>query len=230
MVDGRERFDADLAAVAREASYVVKQGKNDFHGYKYARAEDVFRKVNEGLSTRGISISSSVELLHYGTRETGPEKNRKSTQYAVVRTALKLTRGDHSAIVCGVGEGADSGDKSIAKATTAATKYALSTGFLISWGDDAEADTSVDRAVAGEEPEEKPKRGRAKKETAPGPEVELLARMDTVSDRATLEQIKKDILAAKESLKPEDAKALVVRWNQLNQTIPVGGANGAATA
>lgn len=228
MVDGREKFDADLAAVARKVSYIKKGGWNNAQNYAFARAEDVYQEVNAGLSERGISISSSSDLLHYGTRETEGRNGKRTMQYAVVRVTLKLTRGEHFAIVSGLGESADSGDKSVMKATTAATKYALSTGFLVAWGDtDPEADTSVDREP---EPAETKKRGRAKKETAPGPEVELSARMDAVGDRATLEQIKKDILAAKESLKPEDAKALVVRWNQLNQTIPVGGANGAATA
>ena len=46
-----------------------------------------------------------------------------------------------------MGQGTDKGDKAVMKANTAALKYALAGIFLISWGDDPEADVETDKYV-----------------------------------------------------------------------------------
>ena len=124
-----------LAEVSREVAYVQKDSKNDFHKYNYASAEAVLRKVNEALSTRNISISSGAELLTY---EQG---------MAIVRLTLRFVDGDTGEVqaVQGIGQGSDKGDKAVMKANTAAIKYAFANAFMISWGDDPEADSSTDK-------------------------------------------------------------------------------------
>lgn len=122
----------DLAEVMNIVGYIQKDGKNDFHKYKYASAEKVLGKVNEELSKRGICIQSQAQSVHY---EHG---------HAVVWVRLNLRRGDETISFEGIGEGSDKGDKAIMKANTAAIKYALASGFLISWGDDPEQDSSTD--------------------------------------------------------------------------------------
>ncbi len=122
----------DLADVMAIVGYIQKDGKNDFHKYKYASAEKVLGKVNEELSKRGICIQSQAQSIHY---EHG---------HAVVWVRLNLRRGDETISFEGIGEGSDKGDKAIMKANTAAIKYALASGFLISWGDDPEADKTTD--------------------------------------------------------------------------------------
>src|SRR5690606_34885912 len=65
---------------------------------------------------------------------------------AVASVTLRIvdTESAEEIQVSGLGQGSDKGDKAVMKAVTAAVKYALSTGFLISWGDDPEADSGVD--------------------------------------------------------------------------------------
>lgn len=130
-----KRLHQHLAEVMAKVGYVQKEGKNDFHKYKYARAEDVFRKVNTELAARGICISSNVHLERY-------EEN-----HAVVKLTLAFHLADEHIVVQGLGEGSDKGDKAVMKASTAALKYALASAFIISWGDDPEEDASTDRAA-----------------------------------------------------------------------------------
>ena len=119
-----------------KVGYVQKKGKNDFHKYTYARAEDVFKIVNEELSSRGICIASNVFLERF-------EEN-----HAVVKMTLAFHKGDQQVIVQGLGEGSDKGDKATMKASTAALKYALASAFLISWRDDPEEDKATDEAAS----------------------------------------------------------------------------------
>lgn len=126
----------DMAEIMGIVGYIQKDSKNDFHGYKYASAEKVLSKVNEEVSKRGICLSTQAELIKH---ESG---------HAVVKVTLVFIRGEEPHILMqGIGEGADKGDKAVMKANTAAIKYALAGGFLISWGNDPEADVSVDKSA-----------------------------------------------------------------------------------
>ena len=122
-----------LAEVMAEVGYVKKDAVNDFHKYRYASAEAVLKKVNAALSSRGIAVATQAELLHY------------ADNHAVVRLSLSFTDGPDSITAQGLGEGSDKGDKAVMKADTAALKYALANAFMISWGDDPEADIDTDK-------------------------------------------------------------------------------------
>ena len=63
---------------------------------------------------------------------------------AVVKTTLYFTDGYFIAKAEGLGSGIDSGDKAVMKGNTASMKYACSGKFLISWGDDPEANGQDD--------------------------------------------------------------------------------------
>lgn len=128
-----------LAEVMNIVAYVAKDGQNSFHKYKYASAEKVYQKVNAELSKRGVAVSSKVEILHCN----------ETLANVIARVTLTLVDGEsgESLDIQGAGQGSDKGDKATMKAVTAATKYALATGFLISWGDDPEADSATDKAA-----------------------------------------------------------------------------------
>ena len=117
-----------MAEVMAEVGYVQKDAVNKGIGYKYASAEAVLKKVNAALSERGIAVSSAATLENF------------SPGRAVVKLALTFHDGTDSLTVEGLGEGTDKGDKSTMKANTSALKYAMANAFLISWGDDPEAD------------------------------------------------------------------------------------------
>lgn len=130
-----------LAEVMGIVGVVHKDSKNEFHGYKYASAESVLRKVNEEVSKRGICVGSFSELLSF---ENG---------VAVVRITLTFTKGGLDPIrMTGIGAGSDKGDKAVMKANTAAIKYALASGFLIAWSnEDPEADSATDKQETRED-------------------------------------------------------------------------------
>jgi hypothetical protein len=132
---------AKLAEVMGEVGYVQKDAVNEFHHYKYASAEAVLKKVNAALSERGIAVATQAELLQYD--HLGDQAGKAKTQ-AVVRLSLSFTDGETTIVAQGLGEGSDTGDKAVMKANTAAVKYALADAFMISWGDDPEADVSTD--------------------------------------------------------------------------------------
>ena len=141
MSEVTQTLASKLAEVMGEVGYVQKDAENAFHHYKYASAEAVLKKVNAALSTRGIAVSTQAELLHYDQLpgDKGP------SMHAVVRLSLMFIDGSGDTITAqGIGEGSDKGDKAVMKGNTAAVKYALADAFMISWGDDPEADAHTD--------------------------------------------------------------------------------------
>jgi hypothetical protein len=129
-----------LSEIMAEVGYVQKDATNDFHHYRYASAEAVLRKVNAAVSSRGIALSSEASLEQIMPHGDGT--------IAVVKLGLTFTDGNEAMRVEGLGSGYDKGDKAVLKANTAALKYCLANAFLISWGDDPEADAETDVEAA----------------------------------------------------------------------------------
>ena len=134
-----------LADVMAEVGYIQKDATNEFHKYRYASAAAVLSKVNAALSSRGIAVSSTAELVAHDRIEGAKPKT-----IAVVKLTLIFNDGTDALQIEGLGSGEDTGDKAVMKANTAALKYALANAFLISWGDDPEADPSTDGAQVNE--------------------------------------------------------------------------------
>jgi len=145
----RQQFISDLSEVMAEVGYVQKDATNTGQRYRYASAEHVLNKVRGALAERGMAVESHASLEHFEVFDT--EKGKRSI--AVVKLSISVTDGTHTATMEGLGEGVDAGDKAVMKADTAALKYAVASGFLISWGDDPEADPN------GEEIGARAKRG-----------------------------------------------------------------------
>lgn len=117
--------------------YIQKGGKNDAQDYTYASAEQVLGRVNQACSERGICVASDAQWQI----EQNEIKGKVRTD-AFVKLQLKFCNADNKnemVVVTGLGSGSDYGDKALMKANTAAIKYALTSAFLISWGDDPEA-------------------------------------------------------------------------------------------
>ncbi|WP_214807525.1 ERF family protein [Exiguobacterium sp. s102] len=132
-----------LAEVMSEVKRVPKNGFNKFHKYHYATESDVSDLVREELAKRSVMLFPSV--ISHESRE---HKNRSgSTEYiSTIEMEFTFVDGEsgESMAFKTVGEGQDAGDKAYYKAMTGATKYALMKVFLISTGDDPEADSKVD--------------------------------------------------------------------------------------
>lgn len=178
-----------LTEVGREVAYVQKDGENTFHKYAYASAEAVLRKANEALFSRGVATISDSKLAFLS----------EDTSKAVVHTTLTFidaTTGERLS-TNGIGQGSDKGDKAVMKANTAALKYVLSAAFLISWGDDPEADASTDRAAAGGAQEAPQRRPSARRTPKPKGAEEIIAAIVEATTEDALEKLRPSILSLK---------------------------------
>lgn len=177
-----------LTEVGREVAYVQKDGENTFHKYAYASAEAVLRKANEALFSRGVAVISDSKLAFLS----------EDTSKAVVHTTLTFidsVTGERFS-TNGIGQGSDKGDKAVMKANTAALKYVLSAAFLISWGDDPEADASTDRAAAQAAPDKRPSSRRTAK---PKGADEIVAAIIEAGSVEALEKLRPSILSLKDT-------------------------------
>ena len=141
-------LSAKLAEVMAEVGYVKKDAHNDFSNYDYASLKAVLRKVNPALSKRGIAVSSQAEIL---SQVRIPGKYGDNNM-VTVKISLDFVDGEERIHAEGIGSGLDAGDKGAMKANAAALKYALANAFMISWGDDPEADVSTDKRAAETNP------------------------------------------------------------------------------
>lgn len=138
-----------------DAGYVQKDKTNKAFGsgYKYASDEAVSRKFRDTMKANGLSVNS-FEVLSF---EQSVVKTAKGNdmQYIVVhaRGTLVDSDGNVHGPYEAIGAGMDSGDKAAMKAVTAARKYVWSQAALVSWGDDPEADESVDIAMDPDHPD-----------------------------------------------------------------------------
>lgn len=138
-----QKLASKFINVMQECSHIAKSGTNSYHGYKYATSADVIQKVNAAFTKFGIAsfVSPSLISLQDVTTAKGNIEH-----LATVEVEIKLVDKDsgEEAILKGLGNGQDSGDKAVAKALTSAMKYAYMMSLAISTGDDPEADRSTD--------------------------------------------------------------------------------------
>ena len=145
-----QNLAAKFIQVMQECSHIAKSGTNSYHGYKYATSSDVMQKVNAAFTKYGIASFVSPSLISLQEVKTA---KGNIDHFATVEVEIKLVDKDsgEEAILKGLGNGQDNGDKAVAKALTSAMKYAYMMSLAISTGDDPEADTSTDENTFVEE-------------------------------------------------------------------------------
>ena len=149
-----------MLEVMKKVGYVQKDGKNEFHGYKYASEANLIRKGAQTLIGYPALIDAGLVLIPSVTSVTQDE-------YGNTHVMMNFTLMDDEGCMytfSGAGSGNDRnkngvGDKGIYKAITGATKYALMKTFLLETGDDPEVVSDHDRGTVSQpKPEpEKPK-------------------------------------------------------------------------
>jgi ERF superfamily len=151
-----------LALITGLITQVKKSGRNDFHHYNYAKESDLVEAIRPLLSELGLWIHWTL----YSDLEKGfiPHQRLNISR----RREGETTEADSLTVICGqfrfidadgkeslpqitMGYGDDTSDKGLSKAMTAMEKYFLMKTFLVSTGDDPEADTRTDQRAARRE-------------------------------------------------------------------------------
>ena len=138
-----QKLAVKLIEAMRLCKYVMRNGVNTFHKYKYATSADVLEKVNAAFTKQGIATIVVPEIIKDEAVTTA-----KGTVEHLVTVKIEVTLVDkdsgETAVFRGFGSGQDATDKAVMKAQTAALKYAYMLSLAIATGDDPEADEKTD--------------------------------------------------------------------------------------
>jgi len=194
-----------MSAAYDEVGYVRKK-RGDNLNYTYAGEKDIIAEVRPAMVEHGIFCHvvkyDDVKQEQYTTARGSVML--RSTLHAVVRFAHES--GTYIDVEA-VGEGSDSGDKSLNKAMTCAYKYALRQTFVLETGDDPDKDASVERKPA----QAAPQKPTTPQQKAPEPEP-----LSEPTEPQTTEATQTGIEYAKtEPLAKVGKHNYPVRWAQL---------------
>ena len=156
---------AKLAEITGLMAHIPKEGFNTNQKYKFVRETDVAEKASQLFAERKIFLHQSVvssdrEALY----TTASGATMWMSHVVMAFQFIDGETGETTPQATFPGDGADTGDKGIYKAMTGAEKYFLMKTFLVSTGDDPEADEKVDKAAAASGAAAGPKIVRGKQE------------------------------------------------------------------
>lgn len=141
-----------MAQVMKLVSRVPKNGTNKFHGYKYAMADDVADCIRDAMGESNLALFAEMgepnqEVFEY----EDSNGKKKQTIRTTIRFIFTFACGDTGATMSKswVGQVDDNSDKAISKCATAAEKYFLMKTFIVSAGDEPDADSDKHREEAG---------------------------------------------------------------------------------
>lgn len=171
-----------LALVTGLIGQVRKSGVNTFHHYKYAKEADLVEAIRPLLSELGIwvwwSLFADPErgIKHHERLSQMKKDDRggsyETTTLTAVTGQFKFVDADGNSteaqIIMGYGD--DTSDKGLYKAYTGMEKYFLFKSFLVSTGDDPEADERADRRAAARDARDVDVRGRGGNRGGPPPQ------------------------------------------------------------
>ena len=138
--EGNTNLYTKMARVMSRLERLPKRGFNPHFKYQFVTEGDVLDAVRDAMSAEGMCLFVSME---------GVQQEDKRT---VVNFRFTFADGEsgEAQSVLWAGEAIDSQDKGLAKAATSALKYCLLKTFLISTGDepDADAEGEIQRPAA----------------------------------------------------------------------------------
>lgn len=142
--NGQASIFKKIAAVMGKITRVTKEGRNSFHNYGYATAEDMFDAVRSLMSEERLALFMSRDRIE---QRDMLNAQGKAQIHTLIDWTFTFACGDTGAThsVQWTSEAMDTGDKSIAKAATSGLKYFLRETFMISTGDDP-AETDPDHS------------------------------------------------------------------------------------
>ncbi len=171
---------------------VEKKGHNKNQNYDFVRETDLVDLVRPAMVELGLTLhQTTVYHDHKALGDTRSGGTMYLTTLAIAFTWVHVTGVAYPVPGVFYGYGADTGDKGVYKAATGAEKYFLMKTFLVSTGDDPEADEKVDKHTAAA--------GAARGSTTvrrgnqPGVERGGKSSVSTDAQRAELKRIAKEL-------------------------------------
>jgi hypothetical protein len=137
-----------MLAVMSMVGFIPKhgQGPESQGSYPFARVEDIKDAVRDACVAAGVMMHVSmdgrgVEILHGTDRYDKPRTSILATVWGTL-TFVNVDTPSERETVAIHGQGLDTQDKALSKATTSAVKYGLLNAFTIPTGDDPDAEGS----------------------------------------------------------------------------------------
>lgn len=131
-------FSDKILGIMSEVGWIKKEGKNEYHKYKYAREVDVVDKLRD-LFIKYRVYPARVNITRTASRVEQIDNSHYASEQVTFQMALKDADSEEVLLIEAPGTGFDKSDKAVYKAITGAEKYALLKAFLIPTGDDPEA-------------------------------------------------------------------------------------------
>lgn len=128
-----------IAAVMGSVRRLPKTGTNTYDRYDYMTADAIAQHIGSALADAGVAFLPSIVGVETSEYTTAKGATNFRT---VVNMQLTFACSETGATftILWSGEAIDRSDKSISKAAVSAVKYALIKTFLLSGGDDDDAD------------------------------------------------------------------------------------------
>jgi hypothetical protein len=136
-----------MAAVMGALKRVPKEGTNAHFGYKYARAEDVADEIRAQLAAQNIAFFAEIVSKQLDGSMWIVDF---VFTFACGDTGATISKAWSSEAVAANSKGRD--DKGLNKAATAAEKYFLLKTFIVSTGDEPDADADGEPAARTQTP------------------------------------------------------------------------------
>jgi hypothetical protein len=189
MPDAPSSLVKKLADILKSLERLDKNGKNQHFGYKYVTESDLKDAVRTKLGEKSLFITCTPDKAEILALQRVVPKTGEivTTNVGILWVEFTIMDGESGEQIKlrAAGELDQEGGKSLYKALTGALKYFLINNFLISSGDDPEADHGHAQERAANPP---PKRAR-------GPEPatqEQLAEIETLARELKMD-VRKDI-------------------------------------
>lgn len=175
-----------MQAILDDFEYMKKAGTNTFSKYTYLMERQVTEQLKKLCSIHKVftHVVSQKEVLKYDLNKNIISEVEVVLRYVCTETGQFITS-------VGMGKGADTLDKDMNKAITAAIKYIHMKNFNIPTGDDPEADSKLEQEHARE----------MSKESAKATTPEKSTESPVIPQKSV--EVKKEVKSTAEPLKAE---------------------------
>lgn len=143
-------FGKRVGRVMRAMAHLEKDGRNAAQNYDFLSEANVKAHFNRALCDNDLFVAGvDVAVVEVNNHVDEGKAGRTQTVVTRVQVVVADVHSDKVVSWVGLGSGSDRGDKAAMKANTAAYKYAVTNGCVVSTGDDPEDDPSADLQSAG---------------------------------------------------------------------------------